>query len=40
MTALEARKAIVADLEAGGSLKEIEPLTHDVGTCYRCHYGH
>ena len=26
MTALEARKAILADLEAGGCLKEIEPL--------------
>ena len=37
MTALEARKAILADLEACGALKETEPLTHDVGTCYRCH---
>ncbi|WP_454969141.1 valine--tRNA ligase [Eubacterium sp.] len=37
MTTLEARKAIVADLEAGGYIKEIEPLKHDVGTCYRCH---
>ena len=37
MTALEARKAILADLEAGGYLKETEALTHDVGTCYRCH---
>ena len=37
MTTQEARKAIVADLEAGGYLKETEPLTHDVGTCYRCH---
>ena len=37
MTTMEARKAIVADLEAGGFLKEIEPLTHEVGTCYRCH---
>ncbi len=37
MTALEARKAIVADLEAGGYLKSVEPLKHDVGTCYRCH---
>ena len=37
MTTMEARKAIVADLEAGGYLKEIEPLTHEVGTCYRCH---
>ena len=34
---LEARKEIVKDLEAGGFLKSVEPLTHDVGTCYRCH---
>ncbi|MBO4873488.1 MAG: valine--tRNA ligase [Lachnospiraceae bacterium] len=34
---LEARKEIVKDLEAGGYLKSVEPLTHDVGTCYRCH---
>ena len=34
MTALEARKAILADLEAIGALKCTEPLTHDVGTCY------
>ncbi len=38
MTTMEARKAIVADLEAGGYLiKAVEPLRHDVGTCYRCH---
>ena len=37
MTTLEARKAILADLEAGGYLKEVEPLQHEVGTCYRCH---
>ena len=37
MTTMEARKAILADLEAGGYIKEIEPLKHDVGTCYRCH---
>ena len=37
MTTMEARKAILADLEAGGYLKETEPLRHDVGTCYRCH---
>ena len=24
-------------MEACGALKETEPLTHDVGTCYRCH---
>ena len=37
MTTLEARKAIVADLEALGLVKKIEPLKHEVGTCYRCH---
>ena len=37
MTTMEARKAIVADLKEGGYLKEIEPLKHEVGTCYRCH---
>ena len=37
MTAMEARKAIVKDLEAGGYLKRVEPLAHEVGTCYRCH---
>ena len=37
MTTKEARKAIVADLEELGLLKKIEPLTHEVGTCYRCH---
>ncbi|MBR4290300.1 MAG: valine--tRNA ligase [Oscillospiraceae bacterium] len=37
MTTAQARKAIVADLQELGLLKEIEPLTHEVGTCYRCH---
>jgi len=37
MTTAEARKAIIADLTEAGLLKEIEPLTHEVGTCYRCH---
>ena len=37
MTTTEARKAIVEDLKQGGCLKNIEPLTHEVGTCYRCH---
>ena len=37
MTVQEARKAIVADLEAKGLLKKVEPLKHEVGTCYRCH---
>ena len=37
MTTLEARKASLEDLKAGGYIKEIEPLKHEVGTCYRCH---
>ena len=37
MTTLEARKAILKDLEEGGYIKEIEPIKHEVGTCYRCH---
>ena len=37
MTTMEARKAILEDLKAGGFLKEVEPLQHEVGTCYRCH---
>ena len=37
MDTMTARKAILADLEAGGYIKNIEPIKHDVGTCYRCH---
>jgi len=33
----EARKKIVADLEAQGYLVKIEDHAHNVGTCYRCH---
>ncbi len=36
MDRYEARRAIVADLEAGGYLLETEDHTHNVGTCYRC----
>ncbi len=36
MDRYEARKAMVADLEAGGYLVKIEPCSHNVGTCYRC----
>ncbi|WP_101549567.1 valine--tRNA ligase [Anaerotruncus massiliensis (ex Togo et al. 2019)] len=36
MTREECRKAIVADLEAGGYLKSVEPYKHNVGGCYRC----
>ena len=33
----DARKQIVADLEAGGYLVKVEDHAHNVGTCYRCH---
>ncbi len=36
MDRYEARKAIVADLQAEGALVKIEDYTHNVGTCYRC----
>jgi len=36
MTREDARKAIVKELEDGGFLVKIEPLKHNVGTCYRC----
>ena len=32
----EARKQIVEDLKAGGYLVKIEPMKHNVGSCYRC----
>ena len=32
----EARRLMVADLEAEGYLVKIEPCSHNVGTCYRC----
>jgi valyl-tRNA synthetase len=34
---LEARKQIVAELDKQGYLVSIEPIKHNVGTCYRCH---
>ena len=37
MDRYEARKAIVADLEAEGYLVKVEDYSHNVGTCYRCH---
>ncbi len=37
MDRYEARKAIVADLEAGGYLIKTEEHVHNVGTCQRCH---
>ena len=38
MTTTDARKVILEDLKAAGLLKEVEPLSHNVGTCYRCHH--
>ena len=32
----EARKQMVADLEELGNLVKIEPMKHNVGSCYRC----
>ncbi len=37
MDRFQARKAIVADLEAEGALIKTENYSHNVGTCYRCH---
>ncbi len=37
MSTRDARKAILEDLEKGGYIKYIEPIKHEVGTCYRCH---
>ena len=36
MDRYDARKAIVADLEAEGALIKVEDHAHNVGTCYRC----
>ncbi|MCL1856741.1 MAG: valine--tRNA ligase [Kiritimatiellaeota bacterium] len=33
----EARKRIIADLEAQGLLAKVDPHPHAVGHCYRCH---
>ena len=32
----EARKAVVADMEKEGFLVKVEPMKHNVGSCYRC----
>ena len=37
MDRYEARRALVADLEAEGYLVKTVPHAHNVGTCYRCH---
>lgn len=36
MDRLDARNAIVEDLQKGGFLIKIEPYKHNVGECYRC----
>ncbi len=36
MSREECRKAIVKDLEDGGYLVRVEPIKHNVGSCYRC----
>ena len=33
----DCRKLVVEDLEAQGYLVKVEPYSHSVGTCYRCH---
>ena len=37
MDRMQARKAIVEDLENEGALVKTEEYSHNVGTCYRCH---
>ena len=37
MDRMEARKAIVEDLEKEGAIVKIEDYSHNVGVCYRCH---
>lgn len=37
MPGLEARKQIVKELEEQGFLVRVEPIKHNVGSCYRCH---
>ena len=37
MSGLEARKQIVKELDEQGFLVRVEPIKHNVGTCYRCH---
>ncbi len=34
---LEARKLVVKKLEEEGFLKKVEPYSHSIGKCYRCH---
>jgi len=34
---MECRKKVEEDLKISGNLVKVEPYTHNVGTCYRCH---
>ena len=36
LTVVEAREAVVRDLEQGNHLEKVEDLTHNVGHCYKC----
>jgi len=36
LTAKQAKKAVIADLEEAGLLEKTEPLSQEVGTCWRC----
>lgn len=36
LTVVEARKAVVKDLDAEGALKKTEDIVHNVGHCYKC----
>lgn len=38
MSTLEAREKIVEELKEIEALVKIEPYTHNVGSCYRCHH--
>lgn len=37
LTTLDARDKVVEELKETGYLVKIEPYTHNVGSCYRCH---
>ena len=37
MSGLDARRQIVKELDEQGFLVRVEPIKHNVGTCYRCH---
>ncbi len=37
MDRFDCRAQLVKELEASGNLVKVEPYTHNVGTCYRCH---